>query len=91
MTQEKKIEYMKLAAGMNGFTIQTDHMDLLITTYEAVIKKEGEFNVKDSVKIKFEVEARAKARRISELLDKASEQPDPDAPSVTVKKKKGEK
>lgn len=75
ITHECKIHYMTLASNLCNFHISESQLDLLITTYEGIIKKEGDFSIRDAAKIKVEVEIRDQERIIEkkELEIRASQ------------------
>ena len=63
MTHEDKINYIRIAAGVAGFSISNQHLDLLVSLYEKVSEKEGKTNVEDVVNVEHEVEEREKERK----------------------------
>lgn len=73
MTHEEKINYMRMAAGMAGFGIKEEHLDLLVSLYEMVLEKQGDSTVRDALEIEKEAKNRADAKARSEKLDKFSE------------------
>lgn len=73
MTHEEKINYMRIAAGIVGYSFDTKNLDMLVSLYELVIEKQGETDLKTVCKIETEVKNRANAKSRSELLDKVSE------------------
>jgi len=72
MTHDEKINYMRISAGIAGFGISNEHLDLLVSIYELVLEKKGESTVDDATKIEIEVKKRANVRLKNELLDKVS-------------------
>ena len=64
---------MKIAAGIAGFGIKNEHLDLLVSIYELILEKKGKSDIEDVVKIESEVKHRADVKARSELLDKVSE------------------
>jgi hypothetical protein len=73
MTQEEKINYMRISSGICGFSIQNKHLDLLVSLYELVCKKEGSAKIDDIVAVELEVKKRDDIKSRQELLDKVSE------------------
>ena len=74
MTHEQKINYMRIALGVCGYGIDSEkNLDILVSTYELVLKKEGKTSVEDALEIKHEVENRANVKERQKLLDKVSE------------------
>lgn len=66
MTHEKKIEYMGMAAGLCKFGLQTKDMDLLVSLYEGIIEKGGEFSMRDAAEVRAQVEERGHNRLVEE-------------------------
>lgn len=68
MEHSVKINYMRIAAGLCGFTIPQSDMDLLVSVYELVLKKKGDSSVQDIVGIELAVKKRAdvKQNKVSE-------------------------
>lgn len=77
MTHDQKINYMRIAAGVCGFGISNQHLDLLVSLYELVIEKEGDADIRSMADIEVQVKNRADAKHRSELLDKVSEKVEP--------------
>jgi len=73
MTHEEKINYMRIAAGMVGYGFDNKQLDMLVSLYELVIKKEGETDLRTVTQIESEVKKRADIKSRSEFLDKISE------------------
>ena len=73
MTQEEKINYMRIAAGICGFGIDNKSLDLLVSLYELTMKKKGATKLDDIVDVKMGVENRAIVAKKQELLDYVSE------------------
>jgi hypothetical protein len=73
MTQEEKINNMKIAAGICGFGFDHKGLDLLVSLYELISTKEGKTDISDITKVEYEVKSRDDAKTRSELLDKVSE------------------
>lgn len=76
MTHEEKINYMRIAAGVAGFGIKNEHLDLLVSIYELILEKRGKGNINDIVDVEGEVKKRAEVKHRQELLDKVSEKVD---------------
>lgn len=66
MTHEKKINYMRIAAGIAGFNIENHHLDLLVSIYEKVTEKEGKTDLNDIVNIEYEVGERIKKQKLKD-------------------------
>lgn len=72
MTQEEKINYMRISAGIAGFGFRNEQLDLLVSLYELILEKEGSSDIEQIVQIELEVKNRADAISKSKLLDKVS-------------------
>lgn len=72
MTHDQKITYMKMAAGLSGFHINHEHLDLLVSTYELILEKKGATDLMDCGRVEVAVKKRAEIAKKSELLDKFS-------------------
>jgi hypothetical protein len=72
MTQEEKIEYMRLAAGMCNFGIDHKNLDLLVSLYELIIEKKGDATMRDAHHVEDEVKKRADLKARTDLLDQVS-------------------
>jgi hypothetical protein len=73
MKHEEKINYMRIAAGIAGFGINNEQLDLLVSLYELVQEKKGKGSIDDVVEIEHAVKNRADSKINRELLDKISE------------------
>ena len=69
MTHEEKINYMKIAAGIVGYGIETKGLDMLVSIYDLVIEKQGDTDLHSIVKVEVEVNEREKERKIKEKVD----------------------
>jgi hypothetical protein len=69
MTHEEKINYMKIAAGIVGYGIETKGLDMLVSIYDLVIEKQGDTDLHSIVKVEVEVNERDKERKIKEKVD----------------------
>lgn len=65
MNHEEKVKYMRLALGMQGIGVNEEMSDRLVTTFEAIQKKGGDFSVSDAVDIEFSVGEKYADKRIS--------------------------
>lgn len=73
MTHKEKIGYMRIAAGIAGFSIKNEHLDLLVSLYEIVLEKKEKTTVEDAIIIEHEVEVRTKQKLLDEVSKKVSE------------------
>ena len=60
MTQEEKITYLDISMRVCGFNFKPEHLDLIITMFEAILEKKGETDLKDIAKIQVQVNDRHK-------------------------------
>ena len=73
MTHEEKINYMRIAVGVAGFSIREKDMDLLVSIYELINVRGEKGNIKDILEVERQVKQRADIKAKSELLDKISD------------------
>lgn len=69
MTHEKKIIYMRQAASLCHFGFDLKQLDMLVSLYELIVKKEGETNMMDIVTVEKEVNDRD-LERLAEAKNK---------------------
>ena len=60
MRKEEKINYMEIALRIAGFNYKPEHIDLIVTLYENVLKNKGDANIRDIVSICVENEKKYK-------------------------------
>ena len=60
MTHEQKLEYMNLAGGIVGFRFADKDLDMLVSTYELILEKQGRTDISDLCKVKADVNDRHK-------------------------------
>jgi hypothetical protein len=51
MTREEKINYLRIALGLQKIVVNDQTSDRIIETYEKILKLEGKFSIKDAVEI----------------------------------------
>jgi hypothetical protein len=73
MTHDQKISYMRICAGIAGFGIDEVGLDILVSTYELVLEKEGKANVEDALNVKHAAMERQNVKERQKMLDKVSE------------------
>lgn len=73
MQHSEKLNYMKTATAIVGFAFKESDLDLLVSTYEKVIEKKGDTDLRDLAKVKAEVQQR-EHDRIVESMTKQSQQ-----------------
>lgn len=72
MTQEEKINYMKIATQIVGFNFRTEDLDLFISIYEFILQQKGKTNLENITNIKEEVKNRTNSKAKEKVLDKLS-------------------
>ena len=70
MKQEEKINYMRIAAGIAGFSIRNEHLDLLVSLYELTMEKKGKTHLDEIVKVELEVKKRADIKAKQDIIEK---------------------
>jgi len=66
MTDNQKIEYLRIALQLQGIGCNNEMADRIITTYEAVTKLEGKFSVKHAVDIQYAMDRKYAKIKIEE-------------------------
>jgi len=66
MTHEQKINYMRISAGIAGFTMENKYLDLLVSMYELVMKKQGSAKLDEIVEVELQVREREKERKVKQ-------------------------
>lgn len=61
MTQDEKVKYFQMAAGICGIAMNLQTADLLVAQYELVLEKKGNTDLKSIVKVEYEIEQKHKA------------------------------
>jgi hypothetical protein len=72
MKHEDKINYMRIAAGIVGYTFDPKGLDMMVSLYDLVLEKQGDTDLKIICKVEDDVKSRDDLRRKQELLDKVS-------------------
>jgi len=78
MNHQEKLNYMRIAAGIVGYTFEPKGLDLMVSLYDLIIEKKGEADLHDIVKVEMECKER-ELKRIVEANKKLAEntqQPD---------------
>lgn len=73
MTHEEKINYMRIAAGIVGYTFDPKGLDMMVSLYDLVLEKQGETDLKMICEVEADVKNRDNIKRKKELLDKVSD------------------
>jgi hypothetical protein len=58
MSHKQKLDYMNLAGGIVGFRFADKDLDMLVSTYELILEKQGATDVSDLLKVKADVNDR---------------------------------
>lgn len=59
MKHEEKIQYMDMAASLCHFHLKEEHLDLVVSLYELIVKKKGNANLHDVATVQAAVKGRA--------------------------------
>jgi hypothetical protein len=51
MTHEEKIEYMRIAIGICGFGMKLEHVDMMVTLYEYILKRKGKTTLDETLNL----------------------------------------
>lgn len=68
MTPEEKLNYMRIAAGIVGYSFDRKGLDMLVSVYDLVIEKQGDADLRSIVKVECEVVERETKRKEEEAL-----------------------
>lgn len=66
MTDEEKINYLRIALSLQNIGIDNQTTDRIITTYEMVMKKEGKFSIDDAVGIQYALDKKYIKKKLEE-------------------------
>ena len=66
MTEVEKVEYLRIALGLQKITVSSEIADRIIETYEAILKNKGDFNLKDAVDIELKMDRKYSEKRLKE-------------------------
>lgn len=65
MTRSEKIDYLRIALGLQKIGINNEMSDRIIETYEKVLELKGEFSIKDAVEIELNMDRKYKEKELS--------------------------
>lgn len=51
MTEQEKINYLKIALSLQGIGVNNEMSERIIKTYESILIKGGDFSISDAVEI----------------------------------------
>ena len=60
MTQDDKISYMKVAAGIIGYTFEKKGLEMLVSIYDKILDKKGQTDLSDLVDIQISIDMKYK-------------------------------
>lgn len=60
MTQKQKIQYMRIGLAMAGVAVVDKTADLIVSVYELTMKKKGNTDLGDIVRVQAEIERKYK-------------------------------
>ena len=60
MTQDEKVKYFQMAAGLSGIVMDLLTAKILIAQYELVLEKKGDTDLRSVVKLQYEIEQKHK-------------------------------
>ena len=66
MTHSDKVKYLRIALALQNIGVSDETSDRIISTYEAVLKKGGDFSIDDACDIQFSLDK----KYIKEELEK---------------------
>lgn len=66
MTREEKAEYLRIALNLQKIGVNTQTADRIIETYEKILKKKGDFNIKDAVDIEMKMDRKYAKKKLEE-------------------------
>lgn len=64
MKQEEKINYLRIALGLQQLGISNEMADRIITTYEKILQLKGAFSITDAVQIELGLDKKYKEKEI---------------------------
>ena len=56
MTQEEKVNYLRIALNLQNIGVNNEIADRIIETYEVILKKGDKFSVSDAVDIQYRLD-----------------------------------
>jgi len=65
MSEKQKINYLRIALGVQQLGIREKDLAKIIATYEALLEKKGNLNLLDIAKIETSIEEKYKESKIS--------------------------
>ena len=64
MTREEKVNYLRIALGLQKIAVSNETADRVIETYEQILKLKGEFSIKDAVEIETRMDKKYAKKKI---------------------------
>ncbi|GJQ44026.1 MAG: hypothetical protein JETCAE03_35240 [Ignavibacteriaceae bacterium] len=65
MTEKQKINYLRIALGVQQLGIREKDLAKIIATYEALLEKKGNLNLRDIAEIEVSIDKKYKESKIS--------------------------
>jgi len=65
LTMKQKIDYIRMGLSLVGITTNQMGAELIVKTYEMMLKKGGDFNIYDAAKIEMEVTGKYKEKEVT--------------------------
>lgn len=70
MTKEQKTEYLRIGLALQGVGVNKEFCERVVTTYDAILEKGGQFNIEDAVKIEYELDKKQAEKNIEARKNK---------------------
>lgn len=64
MSREEKINFLRIALGLQKIGVNNEMADRIIETYEKVLELKGKFSISDAVEIEFEMDRKYAEERL---------------------------
>jgi hypothetical protein len=66
MTREEKINYLRIALGLQKIGVNNEMSDRIIETYEKILKLKGDFKITDAVEIELAMDKKYKQKELEQ-------------------------
>jgi hypothetical protein len=63
LTQKEKIDYMRISLAFIGISVNDVTVDIILQSYEEILKKGGKFSIEDMCKIEWDTKKKYEPRR----------------------------
>lgn len=64
MNRDEKVNYLRIALGLQKIGVDNETADRIIETYEKVLELKGEFSIKDGVEIELSMDRKYKTKEL---------------------------